>query len=167
MRAQADARVAAEGFAGMLAELDAATAARIDRQNGARVQRAWEVLQATGRGLAEWQDNTGAPDLPLTRAEALVLQPDVDWLNGRIDQRFHAMIAAGALDEVAAALPEWNPGLPSSRAIGAPELIAYLRGESTLSEAIFNSITASRQYAKRQRTWFRNRMQAWRKITLP
>jgi tRNA dimethylallyltransferase len=164
VRAEANARVAAEGFGGMLAELDAATAARIDRQNGARIQRAWEVLRTTGRGLAAWQDETPAPALPLAQAEALVLRPAVDWLDARIARRFQAMIEAGALEEVRAALPDWAPRLPSSRAIGAPELVAYLKGLTTRSEAIFAAILASRRYAKRQRTWFRSRMADWREM---
>ncbi|NEY88738.1 tRNA (adenosine(37)-N6)-dimethylallyltransferase MiaA [Tabrizicola oligotrophica] len=162
VRAEADARAAAEGFGGMLAELDAATAARIDRQNGARIQRAWEVLRATGRGLAAWQDETPAPALALAQAEALVLRPDVGWLDARIARRFHAMLEAGALDEARAALPDWNPRLPSSKAIGAPELIGHLQGKSTLSEAVEAAILQSRRYAKRQRTWFRSRMGGWR-----
>lgn len=162
LREQANARVAAEGFGGLLAELDRATAARIDSQNGARVQRAWEVLQATGRGLAAWQDDTPAPVLALSDAEALVIRPPVEWLDARIARRFHSMLAEGALDEVQAALPGWVPELPSSRAIGAPELIGYLRGLSTLSEATTAAILASRRYAKRQRTWFRSRMGDWR-----
>jgi tRNA dimethylallyltransferase len=166
VRAEADARVAAEGFGGLLAELDARTAARIDRQNGARVQRAWEVVRATGRGLAEWQAATPPPLLPLDRAEALVIRPEVAWLDARIARRFQAMIEAGAVEEVQAALEDWQPGLPSSRAIGAPELIAYLRGESTLSEAILASVLASRRYAKRQRTWLRNRMAEWQEIAI-
>ncbi len=164
VRAEADARVAAEGFGGLLGELDRETAARIDRQNGARIQRAWEVLQATGRGLAGWQDDTPPPALPLARAEALVLRPATDWLDVRIARRFHAMLKDGALDEVRAALPDWRPGLPSSRAIGAPELIAYLRNESTLCAATEVAILASRRYAKRQRTWFRSRMGNWHEI---
>lgn len=164
VRAEADARVAAEGFAGLLDELDSATAARIDRLNGARIQRAWEVLRATGRGLAAWQDDTPAPALPLARAEALVLRPPVDWLDARIARRFHAMLAEGALEEVRAALPDWSPRLPSSRAIGAPELVDHLLGRSSLSEAIEAAILASRRYAKRQRTWFRSRMGAWHEV---
>lgn len=161
VRAEADARRAAEGFAGMLAELDAATAARIDRANGARVQRAWEVLRATGRGLAGWQQDTGAPVLPLDRVEALVIRPDVAWLDARIARRFAAMMAEGALEEVRAELPGWDPQRPSARAIGAPELVAHLRGEIGLDEAIAAATLASRRYAKRQRTWFRNRMKLW------
>ena len=167
IRATADLRMANDGMAGLLAELDAATAARIDRANPARVQRAWEVLQTTGRGLADWQDATGPALMPLAKADALVLRPDVNWLNSRIEQRFDAMITEGALDEVAAELPFWQANQPSSRAIGAPELVSHLRGETDLSTAIGAAKLASRQYAKRQRTWLRNRMKAWREVLLP
>lgn len=167
VRAEADARQAAEGIAALLAELDPATAARIDPLNGARVQRAWEVLRATGRGLASWQDDTPPPLVPLSQSEAIVLTPDTDWLNTRIDCRFAAMIAGGALEEARANLPGWNPKLPSSRAIGGPELIAHLQGDLTLTEAIAAATLASRQYAKRQRTWFRSNMKAWSQLFLP
>lgn len=166
-RAEADRRLAQDGLAAMLADLDPATRDRIDTRNPARVQRAWEVLRATGRGLADWQAGTGAPLLPLPQAEALVIRPDVDWLNTRIDTRFDAMIAQGALDEVRAELPFWDASRPSSRAIGAPELIAHLRGEMPLADAIAAAKTATRQYAKRQRTWFRSRMGKWRTLPLP
>lgn len=166
LRLRADARMANEGRAALLAELDAATLARIDQANPARVQRAWEVWAATGRGLAAWQDDTGPALMPLADCEPLVLRPEVDWLNHRITRRFHAMIAGGALEEARAELPVWQPGLPSARAIGAPDLIAHLRGEITLSEAIEAAIIASRQYAKRQRTWFRSRMGNWRGVAL-
>ena len=164
VRAEADARVATEGFAALRAELDAATLARIDPHNGARVQRAWEVLRSTGRGLAAWQDETPAPALPLSQAEALVIRPAVGWLDARIARRFQAMLEAGALEEARAALPDWQPRLPASRAIGAPELIGYLQGKSTLPEATEAAILASRRYAKRQRTWFRSRMGAWQEF---
>jgi tRNA dimethylallyltransferase len=164
VRAQADALRAGD-LAAMVAGLDAATAARIDLANPARVQRAWEVLHSTGRGLADWQAATAPPLIPLHGAEALVLRPDVGWLNARIDSRFDAMVAAGALDEARDTLPVWDPALPSARAIGAPELIAYLRGEIGLSDAIDAAKLASRQYAKRQRTWLRNRMGGWQAVT--
>lgn len=167
VRARADARIATEGSAALLAELDGRTAARIDRRNPARVQRAWEVLAATGRGLADWQDGTGAPLLPLAGAEALVIRPDVDWLNARIDARFDAMLRDGALDEVRAELPHWDAAHPSARAIGAPELVAHLRGDMALEAAVAAAKLSSRQYAKRQRTWFRSRMGAWRGVNLP
>lgn len=167
LRAEADARRAAEGLAGLLAELDAETAARIDLANPARVQRAWEVLRATGRGLAAWQAATAPPLLPLARAEALVLRPDVGWLDARIARRFRTMLAQGALEEVAREAPFWNPARPSAKAIGAPELMAHLRGALTLDEACTAATLASRQYAKRQRTWFRSRREGWRAIALP
>ena len=151
----------------LLAALDPVTRARIDTANRARVQRAWEVLQATGRPLAAWQDDTPAPLLPLTQATALVLRPDPSWLNARIATRFDAMLAAGALAEAAAILPRWNPAYLSSKAIGAAELIAHLQGHMTLDAARDAAVTATRQYAKRQRTWFRNRMAGWTPLALP
>lgn len=164
-------QVRAEGdameLAALIAGLDAASAERIDLANRARVQRAWEVLRATGRGIADWQADTAPPLLPLEDAEALVLRPDPDWLGHRIDLRFDQMLAGGALEEARMELPHWQPTRPSSRAIGAPELIAHLRGEMTLTEATAAAKLASRQYAKRQRTWFRNRMKAWQPVALP
>lgn len=160
-------RKVSEGIAALRAELDPATAARIDLQNTARVQRAWEVLAATGRGLSDWQAETPPPLLPLSRAETLVLDPDVLWLNARIDRRFADMLAQGALEEARTNLQGWHPALPSSRAIGAADLIAHLGGAVTLTEATEAATLASRQYAKRQRTWFRSQMRAWRRVSLP
>lgn len=167
VRALADRRLAEEGIGALLAKLDAVTAARIDRLNPARVQRAWEVQASTGRGLASWQDATGPAVLPLAGVEALVIRPDVAWLDARIARRFAVMLAEGALDEVRAALPHWQPAQAWAKAIGAPELVAHLRGEISLAEAAEAATLASRQYAKRQRTWFRSRMKHWREITLP
>ena len=163
IRKLADARRAVEGIGALREELDAGTAARIDLRNGARVQRAWEVLAATGRGLAAWQADTPPPILPLARVEALLLEPEVAWLNARIDRRFAAMLTGGALDEARSALAEWDPTLPASRAIGAAELVAHLQGRLSLAEASAAATLASRQYAKRQRTWFRSRMAGWQR----
>ena len=167
IRKTADARRAAEGHATMLAELDASTRARIDQLNPMRVQRAWEVLQTTGRGLADWQDNTPAPLLPLTDTYPIVMNADRDWLAARIDQRFDLMVKNGALEEARANLARWNPADPSAKAIGAPELIAHLQGELPLQDAIDAAKIATRQYAKRQRTWFRSKMQNWTAFQLP
>ncbi len=164
IRAEADHRMQTAGRAALLAELDPRTAGQIDPKNRARVQRAWEVQRATGRGLADWQDDTPAPTVPLSAAEALVLRPETGWLNDRIDRRFAGMIATGALDEARANLPGWKPELPSSRAIGGPELVAHLQGETSLEAAIAAATLSSRQYAKRQRTWFRSNMQHWREV---
>lgn len=161
VRAAAAARLAEGGPARLLAELDPATLARIDRRNPARIRRAWEVLAATGRGLAEWQAETGPPLLPRAQATAILLEADRDWLAGRIDRRFEAMLAEGALAEAAAMLDRWDPAAPWAQAIGAAELVAHLRGEMPLAEATRRAQAASRQYAKRQRTWFRARMRGW------
>ncbi|MEQ9693446.1 tRNA (adenosine(37)-N6)-dimethylallyltransferase MiaA [Shimia sp. SDUM112013] len=161
IRAEADERVARDGFQALLAELDADTAARIDRQNPMRVQRAWEVLLATGRPLAAWQDDTPAPLLPETDCVPILFDVDKDWLNTRIAHRFDQMLAMGALDEARANLDRWDPALLSSKAIGAPELIAHLQGDIPLDEARTRATIATRQFAKRQRTWFRSKMKTW------
>lgn len=145
----------------LLSELDPQTTGRIDTLNRARVQRAWEVLTATGRPLADWQDDTPPPALPLADCHAIVMQSDKDWLNDRIERRFDLMLDGGALEEAKAMLPTWDPAHLSSKAIGAPELISYLKGETTLVAAREKAIISSRQYAKRQRTWFRSRMKKW------
>ncbi|MGI3165555.1 tRNA (adenosine(37)-N6)-dimethylallyltransferase MiaA [Pseudooceanicola sp. 200-1SW] len=152
-------------LAAMVAQLDAPTAARIDLANPARVQRAWEVLRATGRGLAAWQADTPAPLLPPESATRLLLEAPKDWLTPRIERRFDLMLAGGALEEARANLDGWDPALPSSKAIGGPELIAHLLGEISLDEARERAIISSRRYAKRQRTWFRARMRDWHALT--
>ncbi len=148
----------------LIAGLDDETRPALDLNNRARVQRAWEVLRATGRGIAEWQADTPPPLLHLGDTVPLVMQVGTDWLNDRISRRFDQMLAMGALDEARVMLPRWNPALLSSKAIGAPELIAHLKGEMSLDTARDAAIVASRQYAKRQRTWFRARMKNWRAI---
>lgn len=163
IRAEADRL----SLAALIGGLDRPTAAGLDLQNRARVQRGWEVLRATGRGLADWQADTPAPLLPLGQCTALRLEAPVDWLNARITARFDAMLQDGALDEARDNMARWDPALPSMRAIGAPELIAHLRGEITLAQARDAAIIASRQYAKRQRTWFRARMRDWVPVALP
>ncbi|MGQ3486035.1 tRNA (adenosine(37)-N6)-dimethylallyltransferase MiaA [Roseovarius pacificus] len=164
VRADANERMAQDGIEALLAEIDAATRARIDTRNPMRVQRAWEVLQTTGRGLADWQDDTPPPLLPLPECTALVVGADKDWLNARIARRFDRMLDQGALEEARANLPGWTPSLLSAKAIGAPELIAHLRGEMTLDQAREAATISTRQFAKRQRTWFRSRMRAWQAI---
>ena len=164
IRTEADALRLSGQVDVMRQALDAATAAKTDLLNPVRVQRAYEVQRATGRGMAAWQADTSAPLLPLCDAQTLVLQPTVPWLDARIARRFSVMLDEGALDEARAALPHWQADRPWARAIGAPELVAHLRGESTLNAARDAAILSSRQYAKRQRTWFRTRMAEWTKV---
>lgn len=150
----------------LLADLDTSTRHRIDTLNRARVQRAWEVQATTGRSIAAWQAETPAPLLPLADATPIVLTPDPDWLNQRIETRFDQMIDQGALDEARAMAPGWDPTHASSKAIGAAELIAHVEGKMTLADAREAAIIATRQYGKRQRTWFRARMRDWHAIPL-
>jgi tRNA dimethylallyltransferase len=166
IRAEADAMTDADLLAA-LDQVDPELAARIDRQNRARVQRGWEVWRATGRPLSAWQAETAPPDLALEDAVPLVIDADRDWLNERIALRFDTMLEQGALEEARANLPRWDAAGGARKAIGAPELIAHLKGDITLAEAREAAIIASRQYAKRQRTWFRARMGGWRSVAVP
>lgn len=166
VRAEGEALLAADGLPAMVARLDGRTAEGLDRANPARVMRAWEVLRATGRGLADWQAETGPPLLPPAQAHRLVLVPDRAALAARIALRFDAMLAAGALEEVRANAPFWSPRAQWARAIGARELMAFLNGGMTREEARDAAVIATRQYAKAQRSWFRNRMKDWRQLAV-
>lgn len=148
----------------MKAVLDQATRARIDLQNPMRVSRAWEVLQATGQSIVDWHAQTPNPLLSLQNCDALHLTGQTDWLNERLERRFNMMLAAGALDEARKNLDSWDPNFQSSQAIGALELMDYLQGHTSLTTAKELAVIASRQYAKRQRTWFRKRMTGWHSI---
>lgn len=160
IRAEADARPLPD----LVAELDPRTRARLDLNNRARVQRAWEVVRSTGRPITDWQDDTPPPDLPASRANALCLQAPPDWLGPRIAARFDEMLERGAVDEARAAQPHWDPAHLSSRAIGAAELIAHVEGRMPLEQVRTRAQVATRQYAKRQRTFFRARMGTWHAV---
>ncbi len=169
VRARGDAMRLAETGA-MVRDLslrDPQTAAFIDMANPMRVQRAWEVLEATGKGLRAWQLETRAPVLAITEVTPLVMRGPADVLEDRLTQRFDQMLDQGALEEVRAVLPIWDASRPAARAIGAPELVSYLKGECGLSESRDRAVISTRQFAKRQRTWFRNRMKDWQEVRFP
>lgn len=165
VRAKAEAelqRLGLVGFAAALAERDPETAATLDQANPVRLLRAWEVLAATGTGLAEWRRATAPPLLPLDRVTAFTLTPPRDWLQARCDARFDAMLSLGVLDEVARVMAlGLDPSVPGRKALGAPELMAHLAGELSLDEAATRAKAATRRYAKRQLTWARNQMFHW------
>ena len=161
IRSQGDAMSLEE----LTQQLDAPTAAGLDLRNRARVQRAWEVLRATGRGLANWQAETGPPLLPLSDCLPVVFDVERHWLNARIERRFDLMLEQGALEEVAALRPRYDPSLPAHRAIGVPELVRHLDGEWTLKQARAAAVIATRRFAKRQRTWMRSKMSDWWRVT--
>ena len=125
-------------------DLDPATRAGLDTNNRARVQRAWEVARSTGRSIRDWQADTPPPLLRREDATCLCLMPGTDWLNPRIARRFDLMLENGALAEAQAMYDRWDPGLQSSKAIGAQELIAHLRGECSLDAVRDAAIVASR-----------------------
>ncbi|CUJ93165.1 tRNA dimethylallyltransferase [Ruegeria denitrificans] len=160
IRAQADQL----DLSALIAGVDDQTLDRIDTKNRARVQRAWEVQQATGRSLRDWQADTPPPVLSLTDAVPIVFDVDKHWLLDRITRRFDLMLESGALQEVETMRDLFDPTLPAFKAIGVPEIIGYLEGRLTLEAAREKATIATRQFAKRQRTWFRARMNNWNKI---
>ncbi|WP_281825454.1 tRNA (adenosine(37)-N6)-dimethylallyltransferase MiaA [Jannaschia rubra] len=164
VRIEAQDRLDRVGLLAMAAELAPEVRADMDLRNPMRVLRAWEVARATGRSIRDWQADTPPPPLTLADCTALVVDAPKDWLIPRIERRFDAMLAQGALDEVRAVLPKWDIRLNAAQAIGAPDLVAHLRGEIDLPTARDRAIVATRRYAKRQRTWFRARMGDWQRV---
>ena len=153
------------GIQDLLKDLDKETLESIDINNQMRVIRAWEVLKETGKSLNKWQTRTGSPILPLNKCQPLVINPDKNDLDKKIKMRFEEMVKMGALDEARKNLDMWNQDIIASKAIGASELISYLKNEISLDEAITNASIATRQYAKRQRTWIKARMKQWDDVT--
>ncbi len=148
----------------MVADFDEATRSKIDLQNPVRVARAWEVLQATGKSIVSWQADTPPPILNINKCDAILMHSSTHWLNERIKIRFEAMLDNGVLEEITENSQSWDPQLQSSQAIGATQLIEYNLGRISLEKATELAVIASRQYAKRQKTWFRKRMENWRTI---
>jgi tRNA dimethylallyltransferase len=162
-------RLSRDGVTVLYAELtarDPKGAARLKPNDRARVTRALEVVLATGRSILDWQENNKPAPVDLARAVKIFLMPERDELASRIDRRFDAMMAAGALDEVRAlAARDLHPSLPAMKAHGVPWLIRHLNGEVTLAEAIAHAKLETRQYTKRQATWFRNQLPQFEWVT--
>jgi len=148
-----------------LSQRDPEMAARLRPSDRLRIMRALEIVLATGRSLASFQGaRRPGPlsGLPLLR---LFVMPEREALRARIDQRFEAMMAGGALEEVAALRARrLDPLLPVMRAHGVPALIAHLDGDCSLKEAVARGQADTRAYAKRQVTWFRHQMQGWEAV---
>ncbi len=147
----------------ILAKRSSAEAARVGPNDRSRILRALEVIDATGRTLPEWQDEAaGAALIQPQDAERIIVAPPRADLYDRINRRFLAMMKAGALHEArkVAAL-NLNPDLPAMKSIGLSALLSHLRGEIELDEAIARAQTETRNFAKRQLTWFRNQMPDW------
>ncbi|MGN6155775.1 MAG: tRNA (adenosine(37)-N6)-dimethylallyltransferase MiaA [Sphingomicrobium sp.] len=138
-----------------LERLDPAAAARLNPADTTRIARALEVILSTGRSLADWQSASEGGIAATIALRPLVLLPPRDWLYDRCDARFAAMLDSGAIDEVQALLArKLDPSLPVMRAIGIAEIAAFLGGEIDRQELIRRGQQATRNYAKRQYTWF-------------
>ena len=146
----------------MVQALDDQVKAKIDLKNRARVQRAWEVQEATGESLVHWQSKTPPPLMQLGEVNTVLIDIPKTELELNITKRFDQMLELGVLDEVKAMEADWDPKKIFSKAIGAPQLMSYLKKETDLTVARENSIIASRQYAKRQRTFFKKNMKEWK-----
>ncbi|NGO54971.1 tRNA (adenosine(37)-N6)-dimethylallyltransferase MiaA [Allomesorhizobium camelthorni] len=151
----------------ILSREDPEAAQLLRPSDGQRIARALEVLEASGRSILKWQAEKGKPVIDRDSAEFLVIEPERAALVARIDSRFDRMLEAGALDEVRALLAlKLDPALPAMKAIGVRELAAADAGELSFPEAIARAKIATRQYAKRQSTWFRHQLgPEWRRIS--
>ena len=140
-----------------LVEIDAASATALSPNDDSRIKRALEVMRSTGKSIVEWRTLREGGIDDLVDLHPLLLLPPRDWLHERCDLRFEQMLERGAVDEVRALLALNLPAdAPVMRAIGVPEIAAMLRGEIDREEALARGQAATRQYAKRQYTWFRN-----------
>ena len=146
----------------LIADRDPVIALRLKAPDPQRVIRALAVLKSTGRSLATFQETPHRALLEGWEIERVVLNPDREVLRQRIAARFELMLELGAVEEVRAFLArELDPSLPAMKAIGVREIADWLAGTATREEMIERAVTATRQYAKRQRTWFRGRMADW------
>jgi len=167
VRDQVEARFAALGepaFRRTLGEVDAAAAARIAPGDRQRLVRAQAVFDHTGRALSDWTAQT-RPLLAPGGWSGWVVEPDRAALYARCDARVEAMVREGALAEVEALMARGlDPALPAMKAVGVREIAAHLKGETTRDEAIAATRQATRNYAKRQLTWFRNQTPDWPRV---
>lgn len=155
-------RLAREGVEALCRELqarDPVMAARLPPTDGQRILRALEVLEATGRSLAEWQALPVEGPPPGLRFLTILLAPERAWLYRRCDERLQSMLEQGALDEVRRLIAmNLDPRLPAMKAVGVQEFAGYLAGNRGLEDALAAAQQATRNYAKRQTTWFRRQI---------
>ena len=151
-------------FRRRLAGVDPAAEARIEAGDRQRLTRAWAVAEHTGRALSDWTADT-TPLLEPGSWTGLVIEPERETLYAQCDRRVAKMVEAGALDEVGALVARGlDPALPAMKAVGVREFAAHLAGEASLTAAIEATRQATRNYAKRQLTWFRNQTPGWARV---
>ncbi len=163
VRARVRASFDAMGRDAFLAELIVrdSNAAKLVASDTQRLLRAADVLEGTGRSLSQWQKMSGKPVLENLNVARFVIAPPRAILYERIARRFAAMVENGGLDE-ARNLTGIEPSLPAAKALGLPQLQRHLAGELALEDAVADAQKATRNYVKRQTTWFRNRMSDWK-----
>jgi len=169
IRCQVRLRLKEEGAEALhleLARRDAGVAAGLEPKDGQRIVRALEVLEETGRSIAEFQGRQGPMVIDPARAKKLVVLPDRKLLHQRIDSRFEKMLQGGAIDEVRALLSlDPSPDVPVMKAIGVAQIAEMLEGRMSREDVIERGSALTRQYAKRQMTWFRNQMdESWERL---
>lgn len=170
VRRRLRARLLEEGAEALYAELrerDPDMARSLNPQDGQRIVRALEVLEATGQSIAKLQAQPGQVAIDPRTARKIVILPDRPVLHRRINGRFEKMLEQGAEEEVRALLALRLPAeMPAMKAIGVSQIAAMLRGDMTREEVLEKGAAATRQYAKRQMTWFRNQMdESWERIS--
>jgi len=152
------AEIGGAAFREELRALDPVTAERLHPGDTQRLQRAWSVARATGRPFSAYQAEAAEPAGDLDFRIVLVDPPREAQIDA-IDRRFEQMVAVGGLEEVRALASQGlDPDLPAMKALGVPHLIDYIQGKQSLEAAVENAKIATRQYAKRQRTWFRHQI---------
>jgi tRNA dimethylallyltransferase len=151
----------------MLTTDDPEMAFRLDPNDTQRIVRAHEVKEATGRSLAQWQREPGVPVVDPEHCERLILMPERDEIYRRCDQRFDVMMTTGALDEVRALQRrDLDAALPVMRALGVRPLLQFSGGAVSLDDAVRDAKAETRQFVKRQLTWFKRNMITWNVIVL-
>jgi tRNA dimethylallyltransferase len=146
---------------------DPEAAAKLRPSDHQRLIRALEVIDSTGRSILDWQrQDKGTPLVENKGLEKILLMPERSLLHARINQRFDGMVNEGAIDEVKKLMAlQLDASLPIMKAIGVRQFIGYLAGEYTLDETIDRAKAATRQYAKRQSTWFNNQFgDGWKRL---
>ncbi len=157
-------RIGEAAFRQQLAEVDSEAAARIEANDRQRLIRAMAVANHTGRALSDWQADTRPILTPGCWTGELII-PEREALYAACDARCAVMLERGALDEVQSLMDRGlSPALPVMKAVGVRELAAHLRGETSREVALDQMRQATRNYAKRQLTWFRNQMADWQRV---
>ncbi len=153
----------AEALHAILSQKDPETAETLRPGDGQRIARALEIFEATGQSIRVFQARQGPVAIDAAKALKIVVLPERDVLRRRIDRRFAQMLDGGAVEEVEALLSlDLKSEMPAMKAIGVPQIAAMLAGTMTKAEVIETASAATRQYAKRQMTWFRNQLdESW------